>query len=285
MIEISCTSCGQDVPASERHCPACQTDMGYPNVRKARSEAPELAERFRRCIVDPDRDYATLEAFMARIGKESCAVMTRKRPDVEAILEKPNAILPTYRQRLRNSMLPEGSSWDIWRPTAEAAFFSGYEEQIHYAILSLEDIGPHHYGDVSLVFKETMIAHRATVYEENTGMYPVKNKVPVGKLGNLPKGRLATWRDRGLLCAVKLAGKIDADTGPEDHQGLLVCLGNHGEQDDFVEVHIYGTLNRQALTKVIFHQNKEKEKTKIHRLLAEVWREELKALGIEVKAL
>jgi hypothetical protein len=169
------------------------------------------------------------------------------------------------------------------RTIAEAAYFSGYEDQMHYAMLSFKPKGPPSYGDATLVFKEEAIANRATVYEENSGVYPLKSESRVDQLLKMPEGKVATWEDRGKLCVTKHAEDITADVKTDEYQELLVQVGEDGEKDTFVEVHIYGKINRDAVKKIVFHLDKDEKVTSIHRLLCEVWRERLKGHTIDIE--
>ena len=251
----------------------------------AKAQERELEARFQKCLVDHPEKAPYIEALADLVGRKTKAVMARTRQDAESLLESSNRLLPSYRKRLGTTHIPEGGEFDVFRPASEASLFTGYEDRIHYAMLSFEDVGPHHYGDVSLVFKEEAISHRATVFQENSGMFPVKNEISVSDLTHLPKGKHATWEDRGKLCAAKLAAEVEAKMTLDQYQDLIVRLGTHGKDDEFLEVNIYGSINRQAIKKVIFHPGREKVMQKIHKLLAQDWRNKLKTANIDVEAL
>src|SRR4051812_7264912 len=93
-----CT-CGLEVPHSERSCPACGRDVGFPNVRLAQmpSEADELARRYATALSSAQaRGVAgRLEAFAAAVDR-SFAIMNRSLGVIHAWLNGNNPLLATY---------------------------------------------------------------------------------------------------------------------------------------------------------------------------------------------
>ena len=53
------------------------------------------------------------------------------------------------------------------RVFADDALFPGYKEQIRFAALSLDGKGLSSYGECTLILRDHMIAHRASVLEGN----------------------------------------------------------------------------------------------------------------------
>ncbi len=102
----------------------------------------------------------------------------------------------------------------------------------------MDGVGLDNYGECSLTARDDMIAHRATVFEENSVRFMERHKVAFAKAHNLPKGFRATWADRAELCVAKLAAAIDATTRPDDYSNLLLKPGRISDDDHFVEVHI-----------------------------------------------
>ena len=282
---FTCPECHNQASPSLRFCPHCGADMGFPNVRQAQAEKSELEARYHKALTEAEQRGArdALESFADHVNRHSQAVMARPLNMVDALLSNPNQILSTYRQRQGNSQIPEGSKWDILRPATEAALFPGYEDQIHYAMLSFEDKAPDRYGDVSLVFNQDMIKNRATAYEMNTVMYLVNSDISFKQLFNLPKGFQAIWDQRGELAAAKSAVAIGDDACRDDYQSVLVQEKN-GEDDVFVEVHIYGIITALAVAKVKLHPTDDKRQVLYRKMKSEEWSERLNDTAIQVEA-
>src|SRR5207248_2492470 len=66
-----------------------------------------------------------------------------------------------------------------------------------------------------------------------------------------PPGFRAIWQKRGELAAAKLEPKLDAATAPPDFPKYLLVNGSKPEEDDFIEVHVYGPLHRRAIERVV----------------------------------
>jgi hypothetical protein len=140
------------------------------------------------------------------------------------------------------------------------------------AALSLDGRGVAHYGDCFLVLKDSMIAHRLSVFEENTVVFMEHHAV--GLTEDLPKGYRAPWPQRGRLAVAKLATQFTDQTGPGDYAGLLLRNAPTADADDFIEVHIYGPLSIHAVESVHFRHGVT------GGVRVKALRERLKALGI-----
>lgn len=79
-----------------------------------------------------------------------------------------------------------------------------------------------------------------------------RHDIKIAESDELPRGNRATWERRGQLCAAKLAGKIDKDTQPDDFAALLMGQGRKPEEDEFVEVHIWGPMTVRTIEKVVY---------------------------------
>ena len=90
-----------------------------------------------------------------------------------------------------------------------------------------------------------MIAHRASVYEENSALSMKRHAYVV------PPGHRATWEDRARLCVAKTAGEIEASTPAGRFPRLLLEEGATAAEDRFVEVHIWGAMTIQSVERVV----------------------------------
>jgi len=96
-----------------------------------------------------------------------------------------------------------------------------------------------------------MIAHRASVFEENSVLFMERHGVTLTQAEDLPQGYRAPWKDRGKLCVAKLAQKIDQGTPTDELPGILLRQGSTPEDDEFVEVHVGGPMTVRTLERVI----------------------------------
>ncbi len=141
---------------------------------------------------------------------------------------------------------------------ADEAMFHGYKEDIRFAALTLDMQGLANYGDCYIVLRTEMVAHRATVFEENSTMFMRRHGVLMSEADKLPRGFRATWANRGRLCVAKLFSKIDANTTGSEYSKLLVRQGATTADDDFVEVHAidadFSALTTRLFVRVGLHR-------------------------------
>jgi hypothetical protein len=95
-----------------------------------------------------------------------------------------------------------------------------------------------------------MIAHRASVLDENSVLFMERHGVRVSRKPGVPKGYRATWSERAKLSAAKLAQRIDSATAPNRYSTLLLTQGASPEAHEFVEVHIFGPMTALTMAKV-----------------------------------
>lgn len=209
-----------------------------------------LAEAAGRGDTDSLRDFETAIA-------NSQAVIARSAGDVLRLATSDNEVYATYYQLIDGGLkLPAGDKWDTLRGLADKAIFSGYEKDVRFAAVSLSGIGLSNYGECSLVLRNEMIAHRASVFEENSTMFMKTHDIKLWDAVELPQGYRATWDEREKLCVAKLSGKIDATTKSGQYSGLLLRQGATGEDDEFIEVHIWGPITVRTIERVTFTPSK-----------------------------
>jgi len=250
MPDLPCKDCGLPVPLGRSDCPHCGRPSLFPNVQAAEldGEQSALAARYRAAIEDAESRGCgeVLRAFESAAGAAQ-AVLTRPFADVERLASSDRQLQPTYYQLLEaEARLPYGDRWDKLRRLADAALFPGYEKDIRFAALSLDGTGLPSYGECSLVLREDMIAHRASVFDENSALLMERWAY------NPPMGLRAVWQARALLCVAKLAGELRPDTQEEEFAKLLLSPGTDPENDCFVEVHIWGSMSGWTLERVVF---------------------------------
>jgi hypothetical protein len=273
MVDSLCQDCREPVPLPATSCPHCGRPSLFPNVRAAQAseERAALAERYRIAVESAaTRGCAdVMQAFETMAGS-SRAVIARPLREAERLASSDQQLYSTYYKLIEAEVqLPSGDRWDKLRQQADVSLF-GMEnaKQIRFAALSLEDAAPATYGECCLVLREDRIAHRASLFEGNSAIFMAKKRYDV-----VP-GFRAAWEERAMLCVAKLAEQLRVDTPASGFPGLLMHSGATSEDDQFVEVHIWGSMTRRTLQKVrIFSLPREASKARLKALrdrLAEV---------------
>ena len=162
-------------------------------------------------------------------------------------------IYSTYYQRVHAGMqLPEGDSWNRLRGIADTILFGEKnKDSIRFAILSLDGIGLEKYGECSMTLKTPMIAHRASLFEENSVIFMERHDIGGRKSYAVPPGFRAPWDRYVALCVAKLTDKFLPDTPSTAFPGILLSSGSTPGDDEFVEVHIWGSLTIHSFRRVI----------------------------------
>jgi hypothetical protein len=249
MPEQPCSFCGHPVPIEASLCPHCARPSLYPNVRAAEQEAEReaLAGRYRLAVQDAEgRGCGDAVHAFESATDASHAVLSRSFPEVERLASSDRQLYATYYQLLEAEVkLPAGDVWDPLRRLADEALFPGYKEKIRFAALSLDGAGLPGYGECSLVLRDEMVAHRASVLEGNSALLMKKWAY------NLPAGSRATWKERAGLCVAKLAARFRPETTEADFASLLLRPGSRPEDDEFVEAHIWGPMSSWTFARVV----------------------------------
>ena len=135
---------------------------------------------------------------------------------------------------------------DQQRTVVDAIMFGSYASSISFAALSLNDRGVESYGEYALKLRTITIADRATILEENSFDFVDHKKL--GPKTSIPLGCRSDWDDRGRLAVAKLEPSLD--TGPIQSGGfkrLLLSSEGNFKTDHFMEVHIFGTFDFNAV--------------------------------------
>ena len=257
--ERLCESCHQTFPISSGRCPHCALPGLFPNVAMAEldDERRALSGRYEAAVEDAARRGCedNVRAFESAAAR-SQAVVARSHAETSRLAHADHNLYATYHQLIESELrIPEGSKWDRLRTVADEMLFGTYKREVRFGALAVDGVGLTHYGDCSWVLQEDMIAHRASVFEENSAMFVERRWSELGKSRELPPGYRATWPDRSKLSVAKLAGKIDRTTSPRDFQELLLRQGSTPEEDAFVEVHVGGPMTVRTLERVIIERS------------------------------
>lgn len=259
-------------------CPHCGRPGLFPNVRAA--SQPEERAALDRRHADARRDAdargcgTVADAFLAKVDG-SRAVIARPFGEVERLARNDREVYSTYYKQVEAEIrLPDASQWDPLRRIVEEAIFPGYKEEIRFAALTLDDRGLSSYGDCFFTLRPSLTAHRATVFEENDVLFMKRRDLKLSEMVDLPRGHRAVWAERGKLCLAKLGGKLHAGMTEADFAGLLMRPGATTDDDDFVEVHVFGPITIRAIEKVVLVKP---DNSRAARAKRRAWSEKLRA--------
>jgi len=245
--KLRCPTCGAEVRAHEKDCPSCASFCWFPNVRKAKEpeELNALEERYqvaKAAALGRDLEPTFLAYQSALAG--SVAVICRSLDQVKALLSSDSAVyISFYRQRSSGGRRAEDTPIETQRELTDVRVFPSYNHEIRFAALSLDGMGVLFYGRCSLVLKSIAIQRRATVFWENAVDFC--NRVCPDQTLPVPPGYRAPWPMRAKLAAAKAEPRLGRHTSPEEFSRILL------DGNVFVEVHIYGSLNRNSFGRLL----------------------------------
>jgi hypothetical protein len=114
--------------------------------------------------------------------------------------------------------------------------------------LSLDGSGPTSYGPYAIRLRDVAIRGRATVLENNSYDFMRKHSLSPGD--KPPPGFIASWQNRNKLAVAKLAEYITPQTGDSEFPLLLLASTGLRPTDEFLEVHICGTFDLNAIESI-----------------------------------
>lgn len=229
------------------------------------SERAALERRYKAAKADAasrnaDRNLQDFEIALAG----SKAVIARSEIEVNRLASSDRQLYATFYELTESGIrLPDGEQWDVLRELADTVLFAKSKKHIRFGALSLDGVGLPNYGPCSVVWRDEMISHRSSVFEENSAVFMERRKIKISRDPKVPKGYKAVWRERGKLCVAKLAAKIDPKTDSDKYSEILLKQGATSEYDEFVEVHIYGPMTVLTMEQVIVSPPKRPERATI----------------------
>lgn len=247
-----CSYCQHGFPFAQIRCIHCGQPALFPNVEAAEAERTALATRYDHVVAEAQARGAGAEvATLEDAVNGSHAVIARPLGELQRLAASDTEIYATYYELIVGKVrVPKGESWDVLRKGADAALFPGYEEQIRFAALSLNGGALWNYGQCSLVLKNSMIAHRASLLEENSVLWMERHNITMAGAARLPTGYRCTWEARGKLAVAKLGKDIKPCEAPEAITGRVLVQGGDSREDQFIEVHILGPLTIRSIERV-----------------------------------
>lgn len=226
-----------------------------------RLQTAEVSTAARGCL-------AVLNDFGAAV-LTSRAVLARSLGDVDSWVKSENRLYVSFHKQVRaGERLPQDNSWDRGRIAAESTILPNFYDEVNFAALSLDGRGVLAYGLYSVVLRESIVAHRSSVFEENPFMFCQRHRLIAGD--SAPPGYRAVWPERDRLAKAKLSSRVTQTTMPSEYPELLLRQGTGTGDADFIEAHIYGPIHRNAIERVVGPRPKKGPDLVIWRSLSRV---------------
>jgi hypothetical protein len=271
-----CANCGSDVQDIEERCTTCGDPAGFPNVRVASREKSELERRYQEAI-----EFAKVNGFEESLKrfdesiKNTVAVVNVSIRFLFQFITDDKALYSTYGLGVRGQIRKLAKEDDDQhRKKVEGLVFGTYGEQIRYAALSLDGSGVESYGPFAMKLRDVTITKRASLLEDNSYDFISKHAIRTG--ADAPQGSRATWEDRHKLATSKLASRITPKTAEAEYAKILLFSEGDYETDDFIEVHIYGPFDANAIESV---KGRSRTSSKLDRALLATIKEHLLNAG------
>lgn len=257
----------------------------FPNVTQASlsKERDGLESRYQQALARAESrgTKAIVDDFELKTANTK-AVLARSIPEVHRLATSENEIYATFYQLTEAGVkMPTGGKWDILRSVADQAVFPGYSKDLRFGALSLNELGLRSYGECSLVLSDNMIGHRATVFEKNSTRFFETNPMKMSEAHKMPEGYRALWAERGKLCVAKLADQMFTSTTISDFPKVLLKEGKKPDDNEFIEVNIWGPITSRAFEQVIVRRPKKRgDQLILHSLI-----EKLGKIGVRAQVI
>lgn len=273
-----CTDCGSLISTISDRCLTCGADIGAPNVRAARDPAEKSALQYRFAGALARGEARGVEREVAALGNavgRSSAIVNCELPFLREFVTNPKVLYINYhRGVLAQVRKAAETEFDRERTLTDAIFFGSYSKEIVMAALSLTDTGLSSYGSYSITLREVAVTKRASLLDQNSFSFVAQHSITIGI--PIPPGHRSTWDDRGKLAVAKLADRVTAGMNELDFRRLLLNDSGNRNTDEFIEVHIFGTFDRDALQSVCGPKLKPRNRD---RAIWEVVKEQLTAIN------
>ena len=251
--EEHCPRCGAIASPALRDCVSCSADLGAPNVRAVRrpEELAALDRRYdlARTAASSQGVVAEFDSFVGAVQSRSHVVLAIDTHFARKLFSDSRALYVPYDRQVRSAVrLPAGSGNDTTRTMVGAALFGSYADQIIYGVLSIGFAGLPTYGPVFIGLRDVAVQYRVSFLEENSYRFFDRHKITTK--GGVPRGYKGAWESRGRLAGAKYATKITAGQTDAVWPVLLVCPGASRDEDEFIEAHIHGVFNGEAVASI-----------------------------------
>ena len=278
---MHCPKCNEVVPEAQRYCLACGADAGFPNVRLAQRQNELTKLRARLKTARTSANAAEYEPVLNDFGlsvSDSKAVIARSLRVLHDLIESEHRTYSSYHKELNaGTRIAKDDIFDRTRTQFENALFPHFYDDICFAALTLDETWLSWFGDYAMILKDSMIADRTTVFEENPFLFARRLNLPL--TATMPPGYRAVWDRRHDIAKAKLYPKLTSSTQKHDYPHILMDTSNSTSDADYIEVHIFGPFTRAAIDMVIGPKPRSRE----DRIIWRSFKAAAKKAGVAVK--
>lgn len=248
-----CPKCKSKQALNIEKCNSCGYYLGAPNVRLVSKQEEfealnkkyiEVIKNATSCNINKE-----IELFENNIKNNSRAVINVDIDYLKIILTNDKTLYANYQMGVfAHTRKPAEDCNDRQRGTADNILFGWFGNQITYAALSSNKIGLINYGNYTLILKEISVSERATLIEDNS--YKFIEKYSLLRNPTIPLGVRSIWKDRHKLVLIKHIKNIVQGQTVEDFDRMILINGTERSKDQFIEVHIFGTFDYNAIEEI-----------------------------------
>ena len=264
---IKCKNCNFKNSLMNEKCSRCGMFLGFPNVNECsqKEELEALEKRYQEKVeLAAAKGEEDKRIKFEEEVKKSKAVINVDLDYLHFFIVGKHSLYSTYQLQTGGETRDyTHSEFDKERLGIEGTLFGSYGENIRYAALSLDGSGLKAYGDFTIVLADEAVKLRATLLEENSYNFIRRHKILAGD--KIPRGYRAVWKDRHKLAVAKLAEKALL-TKKENYATIVLESTDNRTKDEFIEVHIYGKINKEAILSVCGKSNVVSEKDKVEKI-------------------
>ncbi len=273
--------CLGKIPANLSSCPTCNTQVASPNVRMADipEECAALQERYQAALLlaEGNGASATFQELERKLNR-SQAVINMSPSFVEQMLTYSNTLYSSYQAQVgAGTRKPAELVNDRKRLAVEDMLFGSIGKEIAYSALSPDGTGLWSYGDLAVTLRDVSVANRSSLLEENSFDFMKTHKIEL-MAESLPLGYRSTWKGRSHLGAAKLAAELHETMSDSEINALILTSDGDRGVDKFIEIHIFGTFDNNAIAKVVSRVTRKSGKVNV--VLSGI-KDKAKKLGIE----
>lgn len=248
----NCKFCDAATPMALRNCSSCNRDLGVPNVRICATDEERSAIDNRKVDAQEHLSQKNREAigaaFANHVNDHARVVVAVPATVARNLLQNTTSLYTNYEKlTAAGARKPAPIDDDKQRQTVGSAMFGTYAHQIIYGALSSNGVGVRSYGPISFTLKNRMIDWRTSLLEKNSYLIYASHKdaAPFP-----PAGLRAPWNRRADLALVKHFKALTDQMTESEFPSLLLSQGNDRSDDQFIEAHIYGSFDSQAIESI-----------------------------------
>lgn len=279
-----CSVCGTPVPLTRRACSVCNTDAGFPNVRAAVSplEADALERRYTDATTSTSaRSVSDERIALEAIVKSSKAVMNRRIGPLSNWMNGDSPLFNSFYDQIEHSGRDPDmdNDFDPAREAAESAVNPYCYRNIIFAALTADGNGMSYYGPYSVILKTITIQNRSSIFEQNPFEFFKVHHIVIGQ--PIPRGYRSSWTERSKLAVAKLHSRLTKGATSAELARLVMEGRGHESNCDFLEVHIYGPVNRAGIESISGPEPQQRA----DRLVWKQIKRKAAEMGIEVRTI